>query len=232
MQSRRVRVGALAVVTMVAVGCVDMDRPEGPVQQTSQSVELGGARAVSVDVSMGAGELQMHGGLGALMDASFRYRSPEVRPEVKYNVVGEHGRLIIRSPREVSTGNHDSRWDLRLKEDVPLDITVRMGAGAGRLDLADVDLRNLQIDMGVGELKLDLSGKPKHDVDVRVHGGVGEATIRLPHSAAVDVRASGGIGGIHVSGLEKRGDKYVNAAYDTAKVAMHVEVHGGIPARF
>src|ERR1039458_5551387 len=34
--------------------------------------------------------------------------------------------------------------------------------------------------MGVGELHMDLRGKPKHDYDVRIHGGVGEATIHLP----------------------------------------------------
>ena len=84
--------------------------------------------------------------------------------------------------------------------------------------------------MGVGELNMDLRGAPKNDYGVSVHGGVGEATIYLPERVGVDAEVHGGIGGIHAPGLEKRGDRYVNAAYGHAKTTVELEVHGGIGA--
>ncbi len=228
MRRANLRLFAIGAAALLAVGCISTIGPESPLEEASQSVDAGGAQAVSVEVTMGAGELRMSGGAVALMDADFRYRAAEGRPEVKYNVVGGHGRLIVRNARETSGGRHDGRWDLRLKDDLPLDLPMKLGAGAGRLNLGALDLRNLQVEIGAGELNLDLTGHPRHDVDVRVRGGVGEATLRLPRSAAVEVDAHGGIGGIHVRGLEQRGDKYVNAAYENAKVAMHVDVRGGI----
>jgi hypothetical protein len=44
------------------------------------------------------------------------------------------------------------------------------------------------------------------------------------------VRASahGGIGAIHVHGLKKEGDAYVNEAYGKSPITVKVEVAGGI----
>lgn len=84
--------------------------------------------------------------------------------------------------------------------------------------------------MGVGELNLDLRGKPKRGYDVRVHGGVGEATIRLPNDVGIKAEARGGIGQIEMRGLEKRGDRWVNAGHEDADVTIHLNVAGGIGA--
>jgi predicted membrane protein len=89
-------------------------------------------------------------------------------------------------------------------------------------------LRRVEVEMGVGELKMDLRGAPKHDYDVNIHGGVGECTIHLPRDAGIYATGSGGIGDIHVEGLRKQGDHWVNDAYDNAKVKIRVEVEGGI----
>jgi len=75
---------------------------------------------------------------------------------------------------------------------------------------------------------LDLRGKTTHDYNVRVHGGVGEATVRLPQDVGIYATAHGGIGEIRVSGLNKQGDHWVNDAYDKATVRIHVEVEGGV----
>jgi len=65
-------------------------------------------------------------------------------------------------------------------------------------------------------------------VDVRIEGGVGSATVRLPNSIGVRVHAEGGIGSINVRGLQHRGDYYVNEAYGTSPITMNVNVEGGV----
>ena len=84
--------------------------------------------------------------------------------------------------------------------------------------------------MGVGRLDMDLRGTPRRDYEVRIRGGIGEATIRLPHQAGVYARAQGGIGSVHSTGLRQEGDHLVNDAYDHSKASIHLDIQGGIGA--
>jgi hypothetical protein len=205
------------------------DNP-GTTERESRTVELKGARSVQVNVEMGAGELKMRGGAAPLMDADFLYSRAEWKPEVKYDVSGGRGTLIVRQNGNHTIGsNNKNEWQLRLNEDVPMDVSVKVGAGEGVLDLGNVSLRSLNIEMGVGELKLNLTGHPRNDnVDVRINGGVGEATVRLPRRARLEVEAHGGIGEITTSGFTKRGDLWVNEPSGETGATMHVSVNGGI----
>jgi hypothetical protein len=203
----------------------------GPVgvERESRSVDPKGAQTVRVEVEMGAGELKMRGGAATLLDADFRYRASDGKPEVRYDVAGSRGTLTVRQPRQRSFGgNNRNEWDLRVNEDIPLDISIKMGAGQGVLDLGTVALHNLNVDIGAGELKLNLTGHPRNNVEVQVHGGVGQATVRLPRRARLEVEAHGGIGDISTHGLTKRGDRWVNEPSEEAAAAMHVNVSGGI----
>ena len=50
-----------------------------------------------------------------------------------------------------------------------------------------------------GEVDADLRGNPKRSYDVRINGGVGQATIHLPKSVGISATAVGGIGEINVT---------------------------------
>jgi len=218
-----------AALALLGAGCYVDVHDSGTVEHASQTIDLKGAKSAHVDIEMGAGELVMRGGAAPLMDADFRYRASDGRPEVRYEVNGSRGTLTIRQPSHHSLGNNDKNtWELRLNEEVPMDINVKMGAGEGRLDLGQVALHNLEIEMGAGELKLDLTGHPRSDMDVRVRGGVGEATIRLPRRARLEVEAHGGIGEITARGLTKRGDLWVNEPSGQSDATVRVNVNGGI----
>jgi hypothetical protein len=224
-----VPLAATAVLALLSAGCMVVSNDSGSVESESQTVELKGAQSIQMDVEMGAGLLKMRGGAAPLMDADFRYSPAARRPEVKYAVNGGRGTLIVRQHGNQTMGsNNKNEWELRLNEDVPMDVSVKMGAGEGVLDLGNVSLHSLEIDMGVGELKLNLTGHPRNDVDVRVNGGVGEATVRLPRRARLEVEAHGGLGEITTSGLTKRGGLWVNEPSGESNAAMHVSVNGGI----
>ena len=219
----------MATLALVAPACYVSTDGAGVVERASRSVDLNGAKSVQLQIDMGAGELIMRGGAAQLMDADFRYRSRDGKPEVQYDVSGARGTLTVRQPSHHTIGNNDkNQWELRLNEDVPMDIRVKMGAGEGRLDLGNTALRSLDVEMGAGEMKVDLTGHPHGDIDVRVHGGVGEATVRLPRRARLDVEAHGGIGEISARGLTKRGDRWVNEPAGEPDATIHVSVNGGI----
>jgi hypothetical protein len=229
----RLQTGALlagtAALALYAPACYVSSEGSGIVERDSRTVDLKGAKSVQVQIDMAAGELVMRGGAAQLMDADFRYRARDGKPEVQYDVSGSRGTLTVRQPSHHTIGNNDkNQWELRLNEDVPMDINVKLGAGEGRLELGNTALHNLDIEVGAGEMKVDLTGHPHGDMDERVRGGVGEATIRLPRRARVDIEAHGGIGDISARGLTKRGDRWVNDPSGETDATIHVSVNGGI----
>lgn len=217
---------------LVLNGCVIDTVRTGPLEHDTRSIDLDKSEKVRVELKMGVGNLNVTGGSKKLMDADFSYNVPSWKPEVRYTTTGAWGNLTVEQPGGTRNtgGSVKYNWDLRFNNDVPLEMTAHFGVGEAELNLGAVTLRNLEIHMGVGTLKLDLRGNPKRDYDVRIRGGVGEATIYLPDKVGVEADASGGIGGIDVRGLEKRGGRYINDAYDNAKVRIHLDVRGGVGA--
>lgn len=82
--------------------------------------------------------------------------------------------------------------------------------------------------MGVGKLDVDLRGAPRHTYNVSIHGGIGEATVRVSSDAGVYAEAHGGIGSIKVRGLNQEEGHWVSPTYDRAENKIRIAVHGGI----
>ena len=225
------RLSLTLLISFVAAGCNhDGEFMTGPMQTESRSVKLGDAKSVQVEVKMGAGDLKLGGGAKELLDADFTYPAPRWKPEVDYSVRGARGSLEIRQP-EGSGGPHRGgqySWDLRLNNKIPLEMRVELGAGKADLSLGTLSLSKLEVNMGVGETVVDLTGDWKNDFQGKIHGGVGQATVKLPRDVGVRVRARGGIGEIRAGELQKDGDIYTNDAYGKSPVTLQVEVEGGI----
>jgi hypothetical protein len=246
----------LVVVLFVANGCIGRGRRLriGALQTESRTVERGGAESVRVEIAMGAGELDVAGGAGELLDADFTYNVAEFKPQVEY----DDGLLVVRQPEfegRASIWDVDDyryEWDLRLNDDVPIEMSVDLGAGRADLELGSLSLTGLDIDAGAGEVSVDLSGASsltrlnvdigagkltldltgdwQEDLDAKIEGGVGGATLRLPRGVGVRVEAEGGLGAINARGLTKDGSAYVNDAYGQSDVTLRIDVEAGVGA--
>lgn len=196
----------------------------------SESLERQGAERVAARIKMRAGDLHLAGGVSKLLEAQFDYSVAEWKPEVSYNVSHGQGELVVEQPDldVPHFGGKRNRWDLRVNNEVPMDLRLDLGAGKGELRLGGLALRQLDINMGAGELVVDLSGDWKNDLDANIRGGVGSLTVRLPREVGVRVDAKGGLGAIRAPGLERMGDAYVNDAYGKSKVNLRLDVKGGI----
>ena len=185
---------------------------------------------VRVDLNMGAGDLRVTDGSAKLARADFAYSIPSWKPEVRYQRSGNQGKLVIMQPGQTHTtfGNTKYSWDLQLSKKVPLDLLLNFGAGQARLDLGSLQLRGLELHMGVGKLDVDLRGAPRHTYNVSIHGGIGEATVRVSSDAGVYAEAHGGIGSIKVRGLNQEEGHWVSPAYERAENKIRIDVHGGI----
>jgi hypothetical protein len=226
-----------ALAALSLAGCVvDGYGPEGssPPRHEFRTIEHDSIEHLRVNLRMGVGDLQAGSGTEKLMAADFTYGIPAWKPEVRYNSSGGKGDLTIQQPDEHGSkgrfGNPRYEWDIRLARDIPTDLTVHFGAGKAQLDLGSLNLENVEVEMGVGELRMDLRGNPTHDYNVRIHGGVGEATVRLGADTGVVADVEGGIGSINAPGMTRRGNRFENEAYGKARTTIHLDIHGGIGA--
>jgi hypothetical protein len=218
-------------LALALAGCVIETRTSA-VQHDSVHIARDASEFLQVNLNMGAGNLKVSPGSTMFLDGDLTYNVGSWKPVVKYSSAAGHGSLDISQPgmHHGQTGNVKYEWDLRLANDIPLDMTVHFGAGDARLDLGSLSLRSVEVEMGVGQLDMDLRGAPRRDYEVRVRGGIGEATIRLPREAGIYAKAQGGIGSVHTTGLRKEGDHLVNDAYDHSKASIHLDIQGGIGA--
>ena len=172
----------------------------GALRNESQSVELGDASSVSVEIKMGAGDLQVTGGADKLLEADFKYNVAVLKPEVGYT----DGRLEVRQPETsgmpnlLGIMNFRNEWDLRLNDQVPMDLSV------------------------------DLGGDWTHDLDATIDTGAANTTLRLPSNVGVRVRVEPGPNIINATGLTKDGNFYTNAAYGVSKVTWQIDLVPGI----
>ncbi len=224
------RSALLAAGALCMCGCV-IETP-GPTQHDFRTVELDKSETLRVNLRMGAGNLRVGSGTQKMMRADFTYNVPSWKPYVRYSSTAGRGDLTIEQPGTSHThfGHTRYEWDVRLTRDVPVDLRVNFGAGDAELDVGSLALRSVEVDMGVGKLQLDLRGNLKRNCEVRIRGGVGEATVRLPADVGVYAEAEGGIGEIKTTGLRREGRIYTNDAYQNSKATIRLDIRGGVGA--
>lgn len=202
----------------------------GELQTESQSVELGDAKSISVKIKMGAGDLKVNGGAEKLLGADFTYNVAGLKPEVKFT----SGTLVIWEPGNEGQidwrGITDFRneWSLRFNNELPMDLSVDLGAGSGDLQLADLSLTGLDVSVGAGECTVDLSGNWTRDLDVTIETGAADLTVRLPKDVGVRVEVDSGPTVINAPDLTKDGNVYTNSAYGVSEVTLHINIEPGI----
>jgi hypothetical protein len=202
----------------------------GPTVHDRHAIELDKSEVTRLNLRIGAGELRVSGGASRKVEADLAYNSDRLKPVVEQRTSGSRSEIEIAQPesRGFSFGNTVSEWDVRLNNEAPLDLAAKLGAGEAHLDLAGLNLRGVNVDIGVGEVNVDLRGTPKSSYSVRINGGVGEAKVTLPKTVGISASAQGGIGEIHVDGLEKRGDRWINPGHENDAVQITVDAKGGV----
>jgi len=219
--------GLVAIMLLLSSGCA----PAGPVRTESQTVALGGAESVHVEIITGTGALLINGGADELMEADFTYSQDSWKPEVEYAVTGSQGTLTVRQPSAVGvvpTPNIRYEWDVRLNNDVPMDLGIQLGVGGGNLDLGDLHLSRLHIGLGVGGAEIDLTGDWQSDLDANIEGGVGGVKVTLPRDVGVRVDVEKGLGGVDAAGFTRDGDAYVNDAYGQSDATLRLNLKVGV----
>jgi len=217
------------LAALLLAGCGSEARV-GALQTESQSVELGDAKSVRVEINLGAGSLEVSGGAEKLLEANFNYNVAKLKPEVEYS----GGTLVVRQPeinglpvlRDIT--DYRNEWGLRLNDEVPMDLNVDVGGGTSNLQLAGLSLTGLEVNLGAGNYTVDLSGDWARNLDVTIDAGAAFLTVRLPRDVGVRVKVESGPHTIDATGLTKDGEFYTNAAYGVSDVTLQIDLQAGI----
>ena len=230
--TRLVSLLCLSLVMIASLGCIQRGEKPGPMQNESRSVPLGDIKSVNAKVSIGTGLLALEGGAKNLMDANFIYNIPSWKPDVSYSVSNGVGVLQVHQPSSGGaslTGDVRNDWNLRLNDEVPMNLAVDLGAGEGVLCFGELYLTGLDVKLGAGKLTSDFDGIWKNDLNASIESGVGEMSIVLPQHTGAIVKVSQGIGSTEVgSGLKSNGDYYINDAYGKTGTILRINVKSGV----
>ena len=146
MKTNHLLIALVLLAALLLAGCGSWARV-GALQTESQSVELGEARSVRVEITFGAGNLELTGGAKKLLEADFTYNVARLKPEVEYS----NDTLVIRHPEVRGVPalqgitEFQNEWDLRLNDEVPMDLRVNMGGGTSDLNLAGLSLTGVDV---------------------------------------------------------------------------------------
>ncbi|HEX8532144.1 MAG TPA: toast rack family protein [Cytophagales bacterium] len=220
-------------------------------QTSSQLADLKGLKSLTATIRISAGTLKLTAGDAPAAESKFTYSRPAWKPRVTFSREGGQGRLAIEQPEAENMNMNDKErndWEIRLSRAIPTDLTLRMGAGEGTVDLrgakvrrlemkagagafkvnlANTSVADLQVDAGVGELTLDLTGERTANLRAVINGGIGDLNVMLPRKTGVRVKISG-LGSFDSPGFRKQGDYYVNDAYGKTPNSLDLSVSGGL----
>src|SRR5512139_2451173 len=171
MKTKHLLINVVLLAALLLASCSSDDVRVGELRTESQSVELGDAKSIRVKMVLGAGDLVVTGGANKLLEADFTYNVAKLKPEVEFI----DGTLIVqhpdvrgyRSPQDIKDFRNE--WDLRFNNDVPMNLSLDMGAGTSDLQLAGLSLTGLDIILGAGKSTVDLSGGWTRDLNVTIN---------------------------------------------------------------
>lgn len=218
-------------------------------------VKLSKADNAEVEIDLLAGELNITGmKIQQLMVGEFLFNDRDLGQPVRtYTEDNKTGYLSLHN-KDMGSLDMDIDdekspvWNLQLKNNIPLDLDIEMGAGEGNILLngapvrrfryvlkageANIDLRNtsvprLDFKAIAGEATIDISGDWKNDLQGDIKGGVGNLNLILPGNCNIEIEVSGILGEVHSEGLIKEGNFYTRkAGMDEPK--LYIDVTGGI----
>jgi hypothetical protein len=221
----------LAIILGGALWFMALGSPAGTAAESEQVVQaLSGAERAVVQVDPAVAALKI-GAMQNETNSDIWYRVTVQMSNIgafqqEYNLVGNTAYLNLRREGDTSfsfsLSGSDWVWDLAFNPQIPLELSVNMGAGSVDLDLSGLQVTDVNVQMGVGRTEVVL---PDQDgpLNVNIQGAVGEMIVYVPSQYDVRLAANTGLAAISVpDGYIQDGDVYT---YDGAGSADRLELN-------
>lgn len=220
-----------------------------------KSFEYSKAENVIVDITVDYGKFTISGGSDNLVDAEFKYVEEELKPVMNYKERDDRGVLAIYMSKFHLNDDNEYKSEnkafcnLKLTNNIPLDVDLTFGAGKGEFDfegmklkslnaktgagkfdfnLANTSVRRVNLDAGAGEADIDLTGKWRNNLNAEFTCGIGKITIRFPKDINIKVHTTGLLGAINARGFSKNKRDYSYTPKEDVDETLYVQVTGAI----
>jgi len=168
-------------------------------------------------------------------EGEFYYK--EFKPDVRYEVVGDEGRLDIRFSGDMRDDEEDSKhidsidklydneMNLNFSPKIPLDLDLDFGVIKGDLDFSGLQVKNIDIEVGVSKADIYFEKPNKVTMEsFNIEGGVGKLHIeKLGNANLKEMTFEGGIGSYELdfSG-EYQQDLYGDMELGMGKLILYI----------
>lgn len=200
-------------------------------QAQTQQGSINGRGAVELDLACGDLRASMQPGNAWRLDSTDgAYRHTSVSSNGAGFTVQAEG-----SSRGWSQG--PIAWTVALPTAPVIDLTTRIEAGRGRLDLAGARLGDVRLNVDAGDLRADLTGAALDRLTLGVNAGsavvtlpaaafsgsvtanAGSVRVCVPAGLAVRVNATSSLASVRFNGLVRQGDAWVSPQSTTTPTA-------------
>jgi hypothetical protein len=191
------------------------------------SIPLEGASEASLTINHGAGQIDLQAGANP---GDFLTGTSGTGMEKKSRLVG--GRLDVKIEAGPSflpfLGPEGGIWQYRLTPDVPVSIKVEAGASRLDVDLTDLRATYFSFNGGAADLNLTLPARVESAL-VDIDAGAASIDIYVPQGVALRFRTKS-VGSLHIDGQrfpQREPGIYQSAEYETCKYHAEITVDGG-----
>jgi hypothetical protein len=196
---------------------------------SSQIIIAKEAAVQNADISLkvGAGDFRVYGGSASSALISGMAESTIAQTTSHSEISGTSQRVSIdQQGRGFHLGRNTNRVSLGLATDVPLNLTVEVGASDTTLDLGDVILQNLNINAGASNLTVIVGDKSSSHLII--DAGASSVSLVVPQAAGVKISLDSGLSSKNIAGFNQADEHtYVSENYDTAEKKIEVDLHSG-----
>ena len=201
----------------------------GNIEVENASVDLQGASSANLKINHGAGELKIHGGASAneLARGSFTgglnqkaSRNGDLL-EVRMRPAREFLDVPFWGPR------NQINWDVALNGNIPIALSLNLGANKADLDLRDMTITDLKLETGASDTKLTLPSRGRFHADLDF--GAASLEVIVPDGLSARIRASVGAADLKVnqSRFPYANGYYQSPDYESAANAVDMTIDAG-----
>jgi Domain of unknown function (DUF5668)/N-terminal domain of toast_rack, DUF2154 len=224
---------AAVIVEVALIGAALLYLAAGPMPPGSNAVNGGrftsqgsvlrvGASSLSLTLGYGAGDLTVSGAATDSVTPSLvMVKSTREDIDLRWKVQGTGSATVdVKSAGpDLPFGGETRAWDVAVPSDMPVGLTLNLGAGDFDIDLSNVMLTEATINNGASNLQIALP-KPKGSVPVTVSTGASSVDLRIPAGVEYRVRVTGALNSI--SGPQE------SSGYNTATDRLTIAISSGV----
>ena len=201
----------------------------GRIEKENGSIDLQGANSAALKISHGAGELRIHSGANPneLVHGSFAggLAHKAIRSGDRLDVSMKPAKDVMDFPFFGPRVQLD--WDVSLNPQIPIALTMNVGANKAMLDLRDLNLTDLKMETGASDTHLTLPALGRYRADFDL--GAASLEVTVPDGLSARIHASIGAASLAVneSRFPRSGSYYQSPDYDSAVNSVDMTIDAG-----